>query len=222
MSETMDKIFSQFFSEVRMTSKALCFISLIALTMGAFASPAAEKGEEKEKEASLTLFDVSLKLYDFKEEQEEKVLKAADLIRKIIVSEEFRKGILNHTYQGKKEFADNLGLTNEEIYQKIMEGSEELRPGIDGKMDIELQVYYEDTRTVGYTRPSVFRIWMNSKYLDRNGPAEVTTNMMHEWLHKLGFKHDIQHSDRRMNTVPYAVGYLMERLAKKLLLSGSL
>ncbi|HXH73754.1 MAG TPA: hypothetical protein VNJ08_02245 [Bacteriovoracaceae bacterium] len=161
-------------------------------------------------------FDINLKLENFNVEQEEKVLKAADLIKRVVVSEEFKNAILNHTYRGEKTFAENNGLTNEQIYQKILEGSEDLRPGADNKMDMDLEVYFEDTITVGYTRPSVFKVWMNSKYLNKNGPAEVTTNMMHEWLHKLGFKHDLKHSDRRMNTVPYAIGYLMERLAKKM------
>jgi hypothetical protein len=170
----------------------------------------------------LVNFDVSLKLDNFNQEQKDKVTKAAGLIKKVILSDEFKSEVLNYTYEGEKAFADNNGLTNMQIYQKIIEASEELKPGVDHRMDLDLQVYYEDTRTVGYTKPQVFRIWMNSKFLDKNGPAEVTTNMMHEWLHKLGFKHELLHSERRMNTVPYAIGYLMERLARKELLGGTL
>lgn len=195
----------------------ICFILLFVST-SIFASALEDMNEAQviQSVPSLPLnFDVNLKLTNFSKEQEEKILKAADIIKKVIITDEFKDGVLNHTYKGQKTFADNNGLSNEQIYQKIIEGSEELRPGIDNKMDLELQVYFEETRTVGYTRPSVFRIWMNSKYLNKNGPAEVTTNMMHEWLHKLGFKHDIKHSNRRMHTVPYAIGYLMEELAKK-------
>lgn len=204
--------------------KALSFLVMsLFIAFTAQSSPVQDAPYETEVPSQSTLgFDVSLKLENFNREQEEKVLKAAELIKKVIVSEEFKEAILNHTFKGEKTFADNNGLTNAQIYQKIVEGSEELNPGADNKMDLDLQVYFEDTRTVGYTRPSVFRIWMNSKYLDKNGPAEVTTNMMHEWLHKLGFKHELKHSHRRMNTVPYAIGYIMERLAKKMLSTGTL
>lgn len=209
--------------------KTLFILSLLMFITTTFASPSVEKTSDKNKAQviesvppTILNFDVNLKLENFNREQEEKVLKAAELIKKIVVTEEFKNAVHNYTYNGRKAFADNNGLTNQQIYQRILEASEELRPGVDNKMDLDLEVYYEETRTVGYTRPSVFKIWMNSKYLNKNGPAEVTTNMMHEWLHKLGFKHEIKHSERRMNTVPYAIGYLMERFARKMYLDGTL
>lgn len=209
--------------------KILFIISLIMSTTSTFALTSEDRSKENNDAQVIESvpptnlsFEVSLKMENFNREQEEKVLKAADLIKKIVVTDEFKNGVLHHTYKGKKTFADNNGLTNEQIYKRILEGSEELRPGTDNKMDLELEVYFEETRTVGYTRPSVFKIWMNSKYLNKNGPAEVTTNMMHEWLHKLGFKHELKHSERRMNTVPYAIGYLMEKLARKMYLDGTL
>jgi hypothetical protein len=172
--------------------------------------------------SSQIFFDVKLTLDKFNEHQQKKIQKAAELIKKIVVSEKFRDAVIHYTWKGERSFADNNGLSNEEIYQKIIDGSEDLRPGVDKKMDLDLEVYFEDTRTVGYTKPDVFKIWMNSKYLDKNGPAEVTTNMMHEWLHKLGFNHEIQHSEKRMNTVPYAIGYIVEKFAKKLESDGTL
>lgn len=193
--------------------KTLSFLVLLSLSRLTFASPAEEPQSPP--------FGVNLSLQNFSPDQEDKVLKAARLIKKIIVNDEFKRAVIEHTWRGKRTFVDNNGLTNEEIYQKMLEASEDLRPGADRKMDLDLEVYFEDTRTVGYTRPTVFKIWMNSKYLDKNGPAEVTTNMMHEWLHKLGFKHELHHSERRMHTVPYAIGYLMERFAKKVYSDGS-
>jgi hypothetical protein len=199
--------------------KVFWFLSLVTV----FCSPTfAQSLEKKRPDNSVITFEVDLKLKNFTKEQEHKVLQAAELIKKVIISDQFKQGVLNHTYLGQRTFADNNGLTNEQIYQKIMEGSEELKPEIDYKMDLDLQVYFENTKTVGYTRPTVSRVWMNSKYLDKNGPAEVTTNMMHEWLHKLGFKHEMKHSRRRTNTVPYAIGYLMERLARRLYSTGTL
>lgn len=159
-------------------------------------------------------FDVNIELHNFNTEQEDKVLEAADLIRKVLASEEFKNRILNHKVNGKKTFVDNDGLSNEEIYKKIVEGSEKLRPGTDNQMDLELEVYKENNSTVGYTYPDTVRVWMNEKFFNANASWKVTTNMTHEWLHKLGFKHDKARTPLRKYSVPYAIGYLMAELAK--------
>ena len=161
-------------------------------------------------------FDVNVKLDNFDSVQEDKVLQAADLIKKVVATEEFKLAILNHSYQGKKMFVDNGGLTNAEIYKKILEGSEKLRPGTDNEMDLELEVFRRSDDTVGYTFPNVIKVWMNAKFLNKHAPYKVTTNMMHEWLHKLGFKHSRNRTPSRPYTVPYAIGYLVARIAKKI------
>lgn len=161
-------------------------------------------------------FDVQLKLENFNAEQEDKILNAADMIKKIVASEEFKNRILKHKYNGKLGFVDSGGLTNAEIYQKIIEGSEKLNPGKNNTMDLDLETYHANNIVVGYTMPSVIRIWMNTKFLNQNSAAEVTTNMMHEWLHKIGFKHASNKTPTRKYSVPYAVGYLVRELARKM------
>lgn len=161
-------------------------------------------------------FDVNVKLDNFNAEQEDKVLIAADLIKKVVASEEFKDAILNHTYKGKKTFVDNGGKTNAQIYAAIIQGSETLLPGTDNQMDLDLEVFSRSDDTVGYTFPNVIKVWMNSKFLNKNSPAKVTTNMMHEWLHKLGFKHSHERTAARPYSVPYAIGYLVSNLAQKL------
>jgi hypothetical protein len=161
-------------------------------------------------------FDVNVKLANFNSTQEDKILRASDLIKRVVGSEEFKNAILNHTYGGKKTFVDNRGFSNAEIYKAIIEGSEKLRPGIDNQMDLELEVFTRSDTTVGYTFPNVIKVWMNSKFLNKYKAADVTTNMMHEWLHKLGFGHAYENTSNRKYSVPYAVGYLVARLAKKI------
>jgi len=161
-------------------------------------------------------FDVNVKLVNFNSTQEDKILRASDLIKQVVASEEFKNAILNHTYNGKKSFVDNGGLSNAQIYKAIIEGSEKLRPGIDNQMDLELEVFNRSDTTVGYTFPNVIRVWMNSKFLNKYNPADVTTNMMHEWLHKLGFKHAYDNTPTRKYSVPYAIGYLVAKIAKKI------
>ncbi|MES2528724.1 MAG: hypothetical protein V4598_16690 [Bdellovibrionota bacterium] len=161
-------------------------------------------------------FNVNVRMdNDFTANQEDKIHAASDLIRKVIGSDEFRKKVLAHSYNGKKGFVDNGGLSNAQVYKAIIEGSEKLSPGVDNEMDLSLEVFRASTNTVGYTMPSELRVWMNEKYLDANKPYKVTTNMVHEWLHKLGFKHAVASTATRKYSVPYAIGYLVARIAQK-------
>lgn len=161
-------------------------------------------------------FNVNIRMAnDFTAAQEDKIQTASELIRKVISSEEFKNRILAYKFNGKKGFQDNGGLSNAQIYKKIIEGSEMLTPGIDNEMDLRLEVFRANTITVGYTMPSEVRVWMNEKFLDANRPYQVTTNMVHEWLHKLGFKHAVSNTPTRKYSVPYAVGYMVRDLARK-------
>lgn len=175
-----------------------------------------EVSTESSVPAAALNFDVQLQMDKFSASQEAKILEAAELIRRVVASDEFKNKILNHRYNGRKTFVDNGGLTNAQIYKKILEGSEKLNPGVDNTMNLDLELYTANNIVVGYTMPSVIRVWMNSKFLNKNSPAEVTTNMMHEWLHKLGFKHAAKQTANRKYSVPYAVGYLTRSIARKM------
>lgn len=164
--------------------------------------------------AALT-FDVNVDFVKFNATQEDKVLDAAELIRKVVASDEFKNKVVNYNYNGKKQFADNGGLSNAQIYQRILEGSEKLRPGKNNAMDITVETYYTSANVIGYTLPSANKIWMNTKYLNNFTPVQVSSNMVHEWLHKLGFTHDFQSTAKRPYSVPYAVGYIVKALAAK-------
>ena len=162
-------------------------------------------------------FDTNIKMYKFTSKGRSKILAAAELIKEVVASPEFKKKVLNHKVNGKRTFVDNGGLTNTQIYQKILDASEKLTPGKDNTMDLEVELYTDNSsNTVGYTYPSTIRVWMNSKYFNKNTPALVTTNMMHEWLHKLGFKHDAKATATRKYSVPYAIGYMVRDMARAL------
>lgn len=163
-------------------------------------------------------FSVRTTLIGFTSRQEKKVKSASRLIRKIVRSEEFRKAVLNHTWNGKKTFADNDGLTNEEIYKKILEGAEKQTDlGANNTMDLEMELYTDnDSITIGYTYPSIVRIYINRKYFNKFLPYQVADNMMHEWLHKIGFNHAVKNTPERQYSVPYAVGYIVKKIARNL------
>ena len=165
--------------------------------------------------ALATSFESDVYLVNFSAEQEAKLKKARSLIKAVIGSKEFRDRVLNFTFQGQRTFNLNNGLTNLEIYTKILEASETLIPGKNNRMDVEVELYHQATNTIGYTYPNTVRIWMNTKYFDRYTPVNVADNLTHEWMHKLGFVHPSTYSKERDATVPYAIGYLVEELAQK-------
>jgi hypothetical protein len=57
---------------------------------------------------------------------------------------------------------------------------------------------------------------MNTKYFYVYTPYQVAGNLTHEWLHKLGFDHDVASTPARPYSVPYAVGYILRDLASDL------
>lgn len=177
--------------------------------------PEPDPGEGEEVPHEAMIFDAKLDLFEFERLDEDKIYKAIEVIKKVVGSKEFRNRVLDYTYQGKKQFVDNKGLSNAEIYQILLEGKEDLRPEIDHEMDLELQLYYSWTSTVGYTTPGELRIYMNTKFFDSYTPAEVAGNVFHEWTHKLGFTHDSSYSVARDSSVPYAIGYLIRDLGRQ-------
>lgn len=162
-----------------------------------------------------TTFDTNLMLVNFSAVDQDKITQAAELIKKVVSSEEFRHGILNHTYNGKKTFVDNGGLSNSQIYHRFLAGAEKLTPSGNNALDAELELYFEASTVVGYTNPTTRRIWMNTKYFNNYSTAQVAGNLIHEWMHKLGFGHSLSNTPSRPYSVPYAVGYLMSKLAKQ-------
>lgn len=166
--------------------------------------------------ADALLFNTNVALINFDPVQEEKVLAAIAMIKKIIKTQEFKDRVYNFTYNNKRQFVDNKGLSNERIYQILINGAETLVPGIDNEMDVELELYTSNfTSTVGYTYPNVIRIWMNTKYFNTYTVAQVAGNVFHEWTHKLGFDHASSYSKARDYSVPYGLGYLMVELINK-------
>ena len=178
-------------------------------------APDPEVIEQVQVPVEASMFEAQITFVNFGRDQEEKVHQAVEIIKNVIKSKEFKYYVTNYTYQGRKQFNDNKGLSNEEIYQILLNGSEELRPDQDFEMDLELELYYSSRNTVGYTNPDTMRIWMNTKYFDVFRPHEVAGNVFHEWTHKLGFDHATTYSEARDHSVPYAVGYLIRDLGKK-------
>lgn len=167
-------------------------------------------------------FTTEIRMYGYSPEQTKKILTASELIRLVITSREFKDEVLGYTYKGKKQFFDTK-YSNEEVYEKIVKGKEFLLTfGEDYKMTIDLALFTptddkdeDGLETVAYTYMARNMIWYNTKFLNPSEPPEVADTLMHEWTHKLGFEHSKEFTPDRSHSVPYAVGYMMERLARK-------
>jgi hypothetical protein len=159
-------------------------------------------------------FAYNVKLIDMKNHHESKILDSLEAVRDVIGSEEFKEAILKHRFLGQKKFANNSGFTNLEIYHKIIAGAERLNPEKNNMMDLEIELFSDyKSNTVGYTWTGSDRIFINKKYFEGRCSPKVAGSLVHEWLHKLGFRHDVNKTRHRRYSVPYAVGSLVVKLA---------
>lgn len=161
-------------------------------------------------------FDVNILFVNTTSLQQAKFDKAIEMIKKVVASEEFKKAVLNHTYNGSKTYVDNRGFSNATIYQKLLDGAETLKPTKNNAIDMEVELYYANNTTVGYTYANSKRVWVNRKYFDTNAVSSVASNLVHEWLHKLGFGHSVAYNAARDYSVPYAIGRMVRTIGPKL------
>jgi hypothetical protein len=161
-------------------------------------------------------FDFNVKTIRMSRVKEKKLDHSIDILREIFASPEFKRKILSHRFQGRYQFSKNKGLSNYQIYKRLLKGIERLHPYDNNAMDVEVELYTDNqSQVVGFTNPRTKRIWMNTKYFNRNSPAQVASHLTHEWLHKLGFDHEKGRCNQRRYSVPYAIGYIVRDLAKR-------
>lgn len=169
-------------------------------------------------QADAKSWNAKVSFINFNKQEMNKIEDTLKVIKEIITSDEFENRIKQFRFDRKKIFHDNNNLSNDEIYQKIIGGAEILGDNeADGLMEIELELFEYSSKTIGYTYPDTKRIWINKKYFSKYKIQQVANNLMHEWMHKLGFNHGTNWDAKRDFSVPYAVGYIFEDLiAKKL------
>jgi hypothetical protein len=161
-------------------------------------------------------FDFNIRTIRMGRMKEKKLDHSVDILREIFASPEFKRRILAHKYRGRHQFWKSKGLSNAQIYRRILAGVERLHPYSNNAMDVEVELYTDNSsQVVGFTNARTKRIWMNTKYFNRNTPEQVAAHLTHEWLHKLGFDHEKARCEQRRYSVPYAVGYIVRDLARK-------
>jgi hypothetical protein len=150
------------------------------------------------------------------------LMDAMNLVEIVVNSETFKEKVIGYiNSSGMRHYTRNDGLSNEEIYLKLMEGKEVLDQTTPGEMNLYLQQYNRWwSKVIGYTKIGKSKwIWLNWKFYKGFDASEMASNIVHEWIHLMGFYHD---SASDHDSVPYAVGYITRTLATQYLQTGRL
>lgn len=159
----------------------------------------------------------------FNQQQFDKLQAAKKVIDFLINTEAFKQRVLDFTYEGQKAFVQNNGLSNQQVYELLMSGTERYprQTASDEVMNFDLELYtprwYQSNNVLGYTSQDTKTIFINRNFYNRAEIFEIAMNLTHEWTHKVGFGHDSRATARRPYSVPYGVGYIIRDLASKLL-----
>jgi hypothetical protein len=132
---------------------------------------------------------------------------------KVLNSKRFKERFL------KEKLTSVEGLTNLQVYEKLMSGVDLFNKTADRDIDVFVEMYYQNNRVVGYTTPNINKTYLNRKFFSDYDAADVACNMVHEYLHKVGFDHV---SAKESTSVPYAIGYLVEKCIREMWLNPGL
>jgi hypothetical protein len=164
--------------------------------------------------------------------QLKKLTQAVDLWAESWNSEEFKKRVYGFSYRKViktgflkrrrfiyegRTFLESKGLSNAALYDRLLQGSERLTPGIDYTATISVTLDKSAKKGVlGYTYPSTRMQWIYNSFFERATPAVIAGNLAHEYCHKLGFTHSAKFTPTREFTVVYAIGYMTRDIAKEI------
>lgn len=150
------------------------------------------------------------------------LIDAINLVEIIVNSQTFKERVIGYINSNQvRSYTRNEGLTNEEIYLRLMEGREVLDQNTPGEMNLYIQQYNRWwSKVIGYTKIGQSKwMWVNWKFYKYFEASEMASNIVHEWLHLIGFYHD---SASDHDSVPYAVGYITRELVQQYLREGTL
>ncbi|PTL78922.1 hypothetical protein [Vitiosangium sp. GDMCC 1.1324] len=147
-----------------------------------------------------------------------KLRRALDLLEQIVNSDVFRSQVLEH-----KAYTWNQGLTNEQIYNRLIWGA--ANPTADVKLkdrivqfDYELVPrpwYKQLSKTIGWRIPGTNDIYTYANSFDHMSVAELASHLGHEVVGHLAgeFDHPELASRERAESVPYVIDGFIEALA---------
>ena len=144
---------------------------------------------------------------------------AAELFIQVFNSPEFKQQVTEFVWNGEQIFADNDGLTNTQVYEKLLGGAELPFPAEDNEADINLTAYgklFPLGSAIGYTDANSSTIFTKWRFVKNSEPFELAGHYAHEYCHCIGFGHDYEETDQRPFSVPYAIGDIVCDIAAKI------
>lgn len=148
--------------------------------------------------------------------------KAAQLLEDVLNSDEFKKEVL------KRKFNSTNGLSNQQLYDKIMTAHEEEGPGgQEGVVDLRARVLRIDSdesrwkkpcdnRTIGVdgagTGTTAICPQTLNKWAEDGKTEYLAAHYAHEYIHILGFHHEEKPKNK---SFVYQIGDIVEDLAEK-------
>jgi hypothetical protein len=147
--------------------------------------------------------------------QSQKLKTAVSALNQVVNSVQLREQILNFTYNGAKQFYQNNGLTNEQIYASFMAGAEKYptQAPANNIADMYISTYFPPwwkvTSAVAFTSSTDPYLNIYNSYFNSSSVADLANTIFHEWTHKLGYTHDFNATAARPYSVPYGVGNLV-------------
>ncbi|MFA0964535.1 hypothetical protein AB9P05_22195 [Roseivirga sp. BDSF3-8] len=151
--------------------------------------------------------------------KKKKARRVVALMNTVINSEEFKEKVLAYDFQdtryrrSSKEAYERLS-DNQQIYDILMKGNEQESPeGDDHTWQLRIKLgrfLFQVGR-----REGDLIITQNWFFRKDGNEAAVAGHWAHEYAHMLGFNHDYEPTERRDQSVPYAIGHIIEEILEK-------
>jgi hypothetical protein len=163
------------------------------------------------------VFRVNVYFQDFNREQTEKMKKAVKAFETIMNLPEFKEKMQNFKSPLGNKFAENQGLTNQQIVYRLFSGSEQATPSIDYEADLNLQLverkWWHFNKKQGYIKDSMIFTYLD--WYDNASALQYAEYIAHQWACLVGFS-DKATKDLKAYTVPEAFGEIILEIGKAL------
>lgn len=150
--------------------------------------------------------------------QKKKLEQAFLLTEQVVNSQEFKEKVIGYiaANTGKREYTGNNGLSNEQVYLHLMSGEELTMKDSSGEMNLYITKYHRWwSKVIAWTNPKSDKwIHVNWRFYKRFDVDEMVSNIVHEWVHLMGYFHVSKHDS---DSVPYAVGRIAGEVARNIL-----
>lgn len=145
---------------------------------------------------------------NFTDAQKKILYSTISQLEDVFNSEKFKDRVINFKcpLTGKKEFLENLGHSNKQLYDKLMGGA---------TFHVEIDTDLPSRRVIGYTYPKGVTIYTYKWWFNKHAKRFYAAHLAHEWCHKLGFGHTARRKKRWKYTVPYMIGNIVEDLTNE-------